>query len=113
MSTLASDTAHAAASLPSQTMSLDFGLRTALMSGGLRNHFNRTLRALGGANAATLAGLEVEVEPGRFFHHALHRAVEPAYGTFDALGAVDHRSHAAPVPRQHRCGLGRDRTQVV
>ena len=31
MSTLASDTAQAAASLPSQTMSFDFGLRTALM----------------------------------------------------------------------------------
>src|ERR1035437_1376964 len=105
MSTFASDTAHAAASLPSQTMSFDFGLSIALMprfpvasSCCLLDHRDGALRAFGGADAAAFAGLQIEVEPGRPLDHALHRAVEPAHGAFDALGAVDHRPHAAPVP---------------
>src|SRR5512141_2499047 len=72
MSTLASDTAHAAASLPSQTTSFDFGLSVALMSPSpgsssclVSNPCNRALRAFGGANAAAFAGREIEVEPGR------------------------------------------------
>src|SRR5574340_42730 len=78
MSTPASVTPSAAASLPSQTMIFDFGLSTADMSGSLRHHGDGTMRALLGADAAALAGGEVEVEPRRFLHHALHRAVQPA-----------------------------------
>ena len=46
----------------------------------------------------------VDVEPRRLLDHALHRAVQPAHRALDALGAVDHRPHAAPVARQHRVG---------
>src|SRR3972149_11710092 len=71
------------------------------------------MRAFGGADAATLADGQIDVEPCGPLHHALHGAVKPALRALDAFGSIDHGPHAAPVAGEHGAGPGRDRTQVV
>src|SRR3990170_2189439 len=79
----------------------------------LLDHRDRPMRAFGGADAATLADGQIDVEPCGPLHHALHGAVKPALRALDAFGSIDHGPHAAPVAGEHGAGPGRDRTQVV
>ena len=71
----------------------------------LLDHGDGAVRTLGRADAAALAGREVDIEPARLLHDALCRAVHPAHRAFDAFLAIHHRARIAPVARQHRVEL--------
>jgi len=59
------------------------------------------MRALLGADAAALTGVQIDIKPGGFFDNALHRAIDPAGRAFNAFFTINHGPLGAPVARQH------------